>query len=283
MELGPPVGRLSSAIAAPWGRDAFITGSAPLRSSFIERGPSYPHSPRVGDSTGTCRLPVRHQPKSRAGAPAVALGLLAVALNPPILASQAVPATVPPPASASLAGHPGVMLQPGDVIRLKIWREPDLSGDYEVDPYGRAVFPKVGTVAVTTMSSDSLQRLLLATYAQWLRDPAIEVTPLRRVNVLGEVRNPGLYQVDPTLTVADVLAMAGGTSSEGNRNNIELIRQGRAGSIRLRQDSRLSEWSIRSGDQLQVQERSWFSRNGAMLVGASITAAAVIVATVIRP
>src|ERR1700734_1429358 len=95
------------------------------------------------------------------------------------------------------------MLLPGDIVRLRIWREPDLSGDFPVDERGTVVFPKIGPTPVLQMTTDSLKRLLVTTYSQYLRDPAIEVTFLRRVTILGAVKNPGLYPVDPTMTVSD--------------------------------------------------------------------------------
>lgn len=170
-----------------------------------------------------------------------------------------------------------VLLQPGDMVRLKIWREPDLSGDYQVDENGEAVFPKIGVLAVGEISTDSLKAVLVATYSAFLRNPSIDVTLLRRVNVLGAVRSPGLYHVDPTVTVADVLAMAGGVNSDGNPDRIELLRGGKKLSSKLSQESRLTESPLRSGDQLRVPQKSWASRNTA-LIAAGITGAAFIIA-----
>jgi polysaccharide export outer membrane protein len=82
--------------------------------------------------------------------------------------------------------------QPGDVVRLKIWREPDMSGDYTVDASGIATFPRLGALQVSRMGADSLQRLLVAEYARFLRNPSVEVILMRRVRVVGAVRTPGL-------------------------------------------------------------------------------------------
>jgi polysaccharide biosynthesis/export protein len=108
------------------------------------------------------------------------------------------------------------------------------------------------------------------------------VTLLRRINVLGEVKNPGLYDVDPTMSLADVMAMAGGVSAEGNSNKIELLRQGEREPVRLTAQSRLADTPLRSGDQLRVPQRSWLSRNGTV-VAAGITAAALVATAVVRP
>jgi protein involved in polysaccharide export with SLBB domain len=183
------------------------------------------------------------------------------------------------PAGASRGVNP--TLQPGDLVRLKIWREPDLSGDYRIDENGVAVFPKIGSLPVSQLTTDSLKSLLVSSYSVYLQNPSVEVTFLRRINVLGEVRNPGLYEVDPTTTVADVVAMAGGVTPDGNSKKIELLRRGQHGSAKVSTQSRLSDWSLHSGDQLRVPQRSWLSRNGTV-VAAGITAAALVATAVIR-
>jgi protein involved in polysaccharide export with SLBB domain len=175
------------------------------------------------------------------------------------------------PASTGMAA----VLEPGDLVRLKIWREPDLSGDFNVDDHGTAVFPKIGPVHVSEISTDSLRKMLVATYSTYLRDPAIEITMLRRVNVLGAVTRPGLYPIDPTMSVADVVALAGGATPNGNQKKLELIRDGQRVPVDFSMRTSVSQTPIRSGDQLYVPERSWLSRNG-YVVGALIGASAVV-------
>ena len=158
-------------------------------------------------------------------------------------------------------------LRPGDVVRLRIWREPDLSGDFPVDESGQVVLPRLGPVSVMAISRDSLRRSLLAAYTTYLKNPSIEVMLLRRINVLGAVKNPGLYPVDPTMTVADALALAGGASADGRRDRVELLRGGEKVVVKLDPGARLGDTPIRSGDQLYVPERSWFSRNQGIVIG----------------
>lgn len=175
---------------------------------------------------------------------------------------------------------PHAMLYPGDIVRVKIWREPDLSGDYDVNAQGMAVFPKIGALRVTDITTDSLQRVLIATYSEYLRDPAIEITPLRRVTVLGAVKNPGLYPVDPTMSVADAVALAGGPTPDGNQKKVEIIRGNQKKNVTVTVHQQVASAQLRSGDELYVPERSWLSRNG-YIVGAAIGAAAIVATTII--
>jgi polysaccharide export outer membrane protein len=193
-----------------------------------------------------------------------------------LLAALAIPARVPaqpPPVHTAPAGARDslMLIRPGDVVKLSIWREPDLSGEFPVDEWGMAVQPRIGPMKVTDYDPDSLRATLVAAYEEFLSHSSINVTVLRRVQVIGAVRTPGLYQVDPTMSVSDVLAMAGGATPQGNIKRVELIRQGHAVGGRLSPMTSVGRASIRSGDQLFVPERSWISRNPGVVV-ASVSA-----------
>jgi len=195
--------------------------------------------------------------------------LLLLALAAPTLAAQrtgsmGAPATV---------GHP---LLPGDAISLKIWREPDLSGEFSVDESSVVVLPKVGPLNVRGISSDSLKTYLVSTYSSFLRNPSIEVRLLHRVRVLGAVVKPGLYSVDETMYFTDVLALAGGVSPDGNPNKIQLVRDGKTIDTPLTKGLLVSESPLRSGDQVIVGQKSWAARNPGILIGLGSTAVAII-------
>lgn len=174
------------------------------------------------------------------------------------------------------------MLRPGDKIQVKIRREPDLSGEYEVTQDGTVRFPKVGEVEVNRISADSLRTLLISRYALSLRDPFIEVTALRRVTIFGAVRNPGFQYVDQTITIAGAVALAGGITPDGNQKKLELTRDGQQIMIKVADRHGMADSTLRSGDQVRVPERSWFSRNTA-LVASGFTGVALVIAAIIRP
>lgn len=173
-------------------------------------------------------------------------------------------------------------LQPGDRVQLKIWREPDLSGEFTVLENGSVVFPKLGPLKVSQISIDSLTRQLTAHYSASLRNPAVEIIALRRISILGAVRNPGFYYADPTVTVRGAVALSGGVTSDGDRRRVELVRGDQTLSIETGGDDWSADSGVQSGDQIQVPERSWLSRNTA-LVASAITGAALVVAAIIRP
>jgi protein involved in polysaccharide export with SLBB domain len=94
-------------------------------------------------------------------------------------------------------------------------------------------------------------------------EPFVTITPRFRIAVLGEVRTPGLYTVDPTLSVLDVIALAGGATPVGNLGKIKVFRVGEETRVSFEQEvlggRSLQEIGIRSGDQVVVP-RKFFTR-----------------------
>lgn len=184
--------------------------------------------------------------------------------------------------AAQATNRPAVYLQPGDKVQLKIWREPDLSGAFVVSEAGIVVFPKVGPLNVSNLSVDSLTRSLTTRYAESLRNPAIEVTALKRINVLGAVRSPGFFYADPTVTVSGAVALAGGVTIEGDQKRIVLRRADQETQISVGVEHGVADSPVQSGDDIRVPERSWAARNTA-LIASGITGMALVLAAIIRP
>ncbi len=184
--------------------------------------------------------------------------------------------------SVAPADSVGVLLRPGDIVRLRIWREPDLSGEFQVDESGIVTFPKIGQLNVVHESPESLKEKLLASYGVYLRNPSVEVTMLRRINVLGAVQKPGLYPVDPTMTIADAVAAAGGATSMGDQHKIELVRDGVRISEHINSTTKIGETPLRSGDQIFVPERSFVVRNSGLVATAISVSASLIIALFLR-
>ena len=180
------------------------------------------------------------------------------------------------------ADSTGGTLQPGDVVRLKIWREPDLSGDFGVDEHGGVVLPKLGRVEAAGYFPDSLKAHLISSYSVYLRNPSIDVILLRRITIIGGVRNPGLYPVDPTMTLADAYALAGGITPDGKSDEVQLVRGSQRATYKFSGTTRISDTPLRSGDQLYVPLRSWISRNPWLATALIGTFTSVIFAVVRR-
>jgi protein involved in polysaccharide export with SLBB domain len=168
----------------------------------------------------------------------------------------------------------GGALRPGDIVRLRIWREDDLSGEFQVNARGVVTLPRLGEYDVHDETAEHLVTRLLDDYRRYLLNPSIEVTVLRRVNILGAVSKPGIYNVDPTVTIADALALAGGVTPIGNGDQIRIVREGVELSTSVSQRTLIGDSPLQSGDQIFVPERSIFKRSTAVyttLISAAVT------------
>ncbi len=175
-------------------------------------------------------------------------------------AGNPAPAPLAPAADTSSA----LAIRPGDVVRVLVWGHPELSGEFPIDENYNLLYPLIGTVNVRSVSVAQLREQLNTGLSQLFQRPFITVTPLFRVAVLGEVNKPGLYSTDPTLTVFDLLALAGGPTREANQDKLQLLRGGENIRVSLQPAtiarSTLRELGVRSWDQLIVP-RKLFTRD----------------------
>ncbi len=210
-----------------------------------------------------------------------ALAALALVLAPAPAAAQG---SANPPAGSGSAAVPAdaaPALLPGDVVRVRVWREPDLSGDFAVDENGTVVLPRLGRISVAGERPAALRDRIVRGLSVYLNHSSVEVILLRRVQILGAVRNPGLYPVDATMTLGDAIALAGGTTPQGHPDRVVLVhREGGGGTVVSRR-TLIGDSPLRSGDQLFVPERGWASRNTGVLVGI-VTATLGLIATLTR-
>lgn len=169
-------------------------------------------------------------------------------------------------------------LERGDVVRIGVWREPDLSGDFPVDDQGRLTLPLLGRVPVVGRQWRVLQDSLLGVYAAQLKNPSVTLIPLRRISVLGEVMRPAPYLVDPTTSLAGVVAMAGGATPIGDLHRVRVVRNGRTIVRSASIESLLLQNGVHSQDQVFVDRRSWLELNVALVASATLSAASIIVA-----
>ena len=156
--------------------------------------------------------------------------------------------------NAPPGGHP---LRPGDILKVDVWGHEEFSGQFAVDETGRLQYAVLGDIDVRALTVYDLRERLRQGLEVLYKSPFVTVTPLFRMAVLGEVRQPGLYTVDPTLSVLDVVAMAGGPVTGANMNKIRLLRGGTEQRLSFSKGGSLQEMGVRSGDQIVVPRKSF--------------------------
>ena len=113
------------------------------------------------------------------------------------------------------------VLQPGEKVKVTVFGEDRLSGDYEVDPAGNLSLPLAGTLRAAGLDKRQLeQRLTAAFRGEYLRDPkvTVDVADFRPFYILGEIAKPGEYPFKGGLDVMSAIALAGGSTYRGSRS-----------------------------------------------------------------
>lgn len=165
-------------------------------------------------------------------------------------------ATTAPPLSTAPAVTVGdYRLVPGDKLRIVVYGERDLSGQFIVGSDGAINMPLIGAVPAAGLSPLQLQEKLVSGYAQgYLRDPQIvvDVTSLRPFYIMGEVNRPGEYPTTPGLTIAGAVAKAQGFSYRADQRRVIVRRNGEDREYSASPD--LQEM-VQPGDVIRVEER----------------------------
>ncbi len=152
-----------------------------------------------------------------------------------------------------------LVLQPGDVVRIQVFGRAEHNGEYPVDENYILLLPVIGELDVRNLTVPQLRARIREEYSRLYTQSFVSIIPLFRVAVLGEVVRPGLMSADPTMTVFDLLAMAGGLLPTGRSGDLRLIRDGNTYSLALNAQSlasaTLRELGVRSGDQMIVPRK----------------------------
>lgn len=153
------------------------------------------------------------QRMSRASAcRALAALLLGIGILTGCAATPAPCATAPPPE----AGVAGYRLGPGDLVRVTVFRQPDLSGQFRLDGDGELALPLAGEIRAGGLTTRELEQAIAARLrdANYLLHPQVNVQVLtyRPFYIVGEVRRPGEYQYQSGMTLINAVALAGGYS-----------------------------------------------------------------------
>lgn len=147
-------------------------------------------------------------------------------------------------------------LERGDKLKITVFNEPDLTGEFQVNDSGQIAFPLIGNVDAAGASVNEFQsRLATRLRGGYVRNPrvSVEVTTYRPFNVFGEVRNSGQFPFRPGLTVQDAVAMAGGFTYRANVRTAYIQRAGTSGEITVHLDGK--RVPILPGDNIRIPER----------------------------
>ncbi|MBY0380662.1 MAG: polysaccharide export protein [Xanthobacteraceae bacterium] len=121
------------------------------------------------------------------------------------------------------------VLGPNDKVRVKVYGETDITGEYEVDGNGNVSIPLAGRIRAAGLTTKQLEGAIRSALSKGIvRNPNVnvDVASYRPYYILGEVKNSGEYPYKVGLTVLDAVATAGGFTYRANEHKVYLRRAG---------------------------------------------------------
>jgi protein involved in polysaccharide export with SLBB domain len=165
----------------------------------------------------------------------------------------------------------------GDRVTMRVFGEPSMSDVATVDELGRVVLPRIGTIQADAMSIAALRDTVRQRVSLHVRDAAVEVTVARRVIVSGEVGRPGVYHVELTSSIGEVIAQAGGLRESASSSKVYILRSGATIQVPHWESVEAAEFDIASGDRIVVGRKSWLALNVIPVVSVATSVVALII------
>jgi polysaccharide export outer membrane protein len=165
----------------------------------------------------------------------------------------------PPPGAMSQKGDPqpsvdDYRLGAEDKVKVTVFGEADLSGEFFVDSSGVLAAPFIGQIAVKGLTLREFERAYAGKLrdAEILRDPRVtaEVISFRPIYVLGEVKKPGQYAYVSGMTVQKAVALAEGYTYRASERTVEITRSGKKFSVDVTPVTK-----VYPGDEIRIPER----------------------------
>lgn len=151
-----------------------------------------------------------------------------------------------------------------DNVEIRVFRQEDLTTSGQLSPNGSISMPLIGAVKLSGLTTDQAAAAITAKLKDgYLVNPQVSVTiegrVRRAVTVLGQVQNPGVFEIpaDRKLTLVEAIGMAGGATRISNTKKITLKRSGgKVQTVNLKDITagKTADITLRDGDVLDVPE-----------------------------
>jgi polysaccharide export outer membrane protein len=163
-------------------------------------------------------------------------------------------AAVTNPADSKSQLDESYKLGPADKIRLSVFGETDLGGEFEIDGSGDVRLPLIGQVKASGLTVRTFEEKIVALYEDgYLKDPriSVEVINYRPFYIIGEVNKPGQYPYVSDMNALNAVALAGGYTPKADKSEVYIQRSG----IGEKDYPSNETTKIRPGDVVRIPER----------------------------
>jgi protein involved in polysaccharide export with SLBB domain len=163
------------------------------------------------------------------------------------------------PLRASYGAEMSYHLGTGDKIRVIVYGEDDLSGEFQVDENGDISVPMIGQIRASGLTGPQLEASIQTALADgYLNDPhvSVQVTQYRPFYIIGQVNRPGQYPYVTGMTALNAVALAGGYTDHAEDSDIYVRRYGEN---RERELPANATTRIYPGDVVRVPESTFWT------------------------
>jgi polysaccharide export outer membrane protein len=210
------------------------TTTAPLSILILLSMAGFAAAQGTSPSTpSTVARPATESPAGSRPAPVAQPPAATVPSGPTTTPASEPAATAPRPEVRAANTAPDYRLVPGDKLRIEVYRDAQLSQSLQVRPDGKITLPLVGDVPAEGRTSAELRDALVTSLKDYNTNPVVTVIVVETVPpvfyVMGEVNNPGTFQIKGQISAVQALAMAGGFKDFAKTKNIKILRKSARG------------------------------------------------------
>jgi polysaccharide biosynthesis/export protein len=130
--------------------------------------------------------------------------------------------------AVTTSSDPDYKIGPQDMVRIDVWKEPEISRVTPVRPDGRISLPLLNDVQAAGLTPTQLASIITDGLKKYITNPQVTVgvTEInsRRVYVTGEVTKPGAFPLQPSMTVLQALTNSGGFTQFARIKGIYVLR-----------------------------------------------------------
>ncbi len=151
----------------------------------------------------------------------------------------------------------------GDGIKIILVAETgeERENIYTIQNDGSIILPVIGRIRIEGMTIEEAQEEISSKLREIYRDPTVFIIPVWKVTILGEVKSPGVYSVEGSVTASRLLALSGGPAQRADLVRSTLYRDGEESSLNLKKCISLTgteeDIELKSGDVIYVPKVWW--------------------------
>lgn len=135
----------------------------------------------------------------------------------------------PPPPEPDMLDRDAYVIGHEDVLRITVWKNPELSVDVPVRPDGKISVPLLNDVQAAGLTPEELKELLTKQLAEFVVSPDVTVIVLqvlsKRIYVMGGVARSGAQMLNQDMRVLDAISSAGGFTPFAKKGDVKILRR----------------------------------------------------------